>query len=499
MKKAQTITAFTLLAVSIWMRFYAPINRVALILRHISLFLLMGIGAYALTTAIFKKFMMKYKPTGAKENALYVGRVASFGVIITLFSLFQFNYIEFSETPQVEGCQYYDEYKNAVYQSKFYGSCPNLNIITNNEGVLEFSVKEYTDSREAATLVMDESTLKKNDHFELEVFSTIRIEYYNDTKVKKIDNKVTYISEINGDENLSTFYSYHKTVENFFDSGYSSTVQEAEITLAYESNQVLNLEHFDFTDDDYSTTRYYLVEGYEFIEGYLDNIDTISYELHKDFATDNNIIVSEKIANLYSIEEDGKTTYTILPYNLTYNNWMYQDVDDIRFDVLFEEDETIWSSEGSNSAADFTSQRIYDRNEDNLLKLNKFEFFASYLSDPNYLRILEYRIQLQDSNKYVYSQNVSGPVQFPGDYSNGLFSLIDTDYGTRVESLRFRTQSYFNYLINGEESYIELYYEWDDPADGFSFYKLFNIEFELIEFENYDSIFYKEPLYFTYD
>jgi len=496
MKKAQTITAFILLAVSIWMRFYAPINRVALILRHISLFLLIGIGAFALTTAIFKKFMSKYKPTGAKGNALYVGRVVSFGVIIILFSIFQFSYIEFSETPQVHGCQYYDEYKNAVYQSKFYESCPNLNIITNNEDVLEFTVKEYTESKEAATLVMSESTLKKNDHFELEVLSTIRIEYYSDTKVKKIDNKVTYISEIVGDENSSTYYSYHKVVENSFQEGYSSLVRE---TITYDSNSIINLEHLNFVDDDYSTTRYYLVEGYEPIEGYLDNTDTISYELHKDFTAYNDVIVSEKIANLYSIEEDGKTTFAILPFNLTYNNWMYQDVDDIRFDVSFEENETIWSSEGSNSAADFTSQRIYDRNEDNLLKLSKFGFFASYISDPNYLRILEYRIQLQDSNKYVYYQNVSGPVQFPGDYSNGLFSLIDTDYGTRVESLRFRTQSYVNYLINGEESYIELYYEWDDTADGFSFYKLFNIEFELIEFENYDSIFYKQPLYFTYD
>lgn len=189
MKKAQTLTAFILLAINIWMRFYAPINRVALILKHVSLFLIVGIGAYAVTTAIFKKLIIKYNPAGRKETTVYVSRVFSFGLIIILFGSFQLNYVEFSETPMVEGCQYYDKYSNMIYQSKYYTSCPELDIITNNETVLEFNVQEYSIHKDISIPIDSDPILdSQRNTYEDTIYSTIKIEYNENSNISKILN-----------------------------------------------------------------------------------------------------------------------------------------------------------------------------------------------------------------------------------------------------------------------------------------------------------------------
>jgi len=501
MKKAQTITAFILLAVIIWMRFYAPINKVALILKHISLFLLIGIGAYAVTTAILKKLVSKYKPTGTKESLVYIGRVLSFGVIIILFGSLQYNFIKFTETPYVEGCQFYDKYDNLIYQSKFYTSCPDLDIITSNEEVLEFNVQEHTDIKEAAILGVSETALSRNDLLDLTVFSTIKIEYFDNSQIKSISYRVTFNGEVTGEGNSSTYYSYHKKIENSFDSGYSSIVQEAEIKTTYDYTKDLTLDHYDFEDSDYTSTTFYVDENYNRFEEFSGgpSIKTVSYSLYKDYFDDENNLTTEKIANVFFIKEDDKITYVQLPTDLSYPNELWQSVDERRIDIEFDNNLITWIVKTKNGATDFLTKRVYSDENQNLLNQTSFEFETENNTELQFDRLIEYRTLLQDSKTYLYSQNVSGPVQFPGDYSNGLESIESTEYGTKVEKLKYRSQNYINYLIYGDISYASLYYEMGDYADGFSFYKMFSIEYDLIELQQSDSIFYKEPIYFIYN
>ena len=488
MKKVQTITAFILLAVNIWMRFYAPIIRMALILKHISLFLLIGIGAYAGTTRIFKRFMKKYKPTGTKENLLYTGRVVSFGLIIILFGLFQFSFVEFSETPYTEKCRYYDNYNNLVYETMIYESCPELSIVELNEYVFEFNVMEHSTIFEISEIAPEQDDLSRWDDYNIEFNTTIRIEYDNDHRITDINQQMTYISQIVYKEgNQKTYiYNYQKLVLNDYANVYESIVKEAELISDYPGLIEMYPEHHLFNETDYEITRYYIADlEHREIQPEEHPISTWTYDLYKEIYSETDTPESLYLGHIVVIKENGRYRNTFLDdehdgIDYTYRIDLYHNENNIERHL------EKYDTESHNEI----DKTITYSNDYPYIIINEIYSWSTDSIEQAYIEEVFYNQHDDRDITYVYSENEDIGIF---DYNPYIYGIQETDYGYRVLHQRYRTQNYFSYLINGQFSSDKVYLEDARYYYGLRYQILFDIEYTIDHLALTEDTIYVQP------
>lgn len=479
MKRAQTITAFILLAVNIWMRFYAPINRTALILKHISLFLLLGIGAYAVTTAIFKIFYKRYNPTGVKETILHLGRVLSFSLIIILVGLFQIDYVEYSETPYTLGCKYYDEYNNLIYISKFEESCPDLVIKEQSNSTLKFSVYENyntTHEEESIRVWNDEEYETGSYYMELQV--DVNIEY-EDGKILFGDYKETYNVHFTNEDKPGTIYtSYNMIVQNDFSNGYESIIKEAEISIENYNGYLNDLSHHTFEQNDYDEVRYYTTADID-----VNNVMHLMKEYYND-----NVLVTENVYSITKLQEESNTSYTLI------QNILPDDYDFKTLDIIIRSNDITYSSNVEYSSTNTTNQVSFEMQEgfDNVFTNRKFTI--RYNNDLSSNNVFDTEYFNTKEGMYITEDLQSGN----GYYSNSSVYYLVTkeEYGKKVQYQYLRSLSYFGYLRYGEPSSTIIYFEAKAMFENIPVSNnIFNIEYQLEEEYPSSHIFYHVPYF----
>ncbi|KFZ25576.1 MAG: hypothetical protein KQ78_02230 [Candidatus Izimaplasma bacterium HR2] len=498
MKKTKTIIAFLLLAINIWMQYYNPLNYIILIIKHMSLFLLVALVAYEVTTVLSKRLIRNYSPTGVKEIMVYVGRVLSFGLIIMLFSTFQYNYIQFNEVTTTEGCKYYDQYNNLIYKSRFYESCPELEILENTDVALSFNVNEYFIIKNENITYSD--ITYEHANLEMRVFTTIHIEYTSEQKIASVDFKSTYHNDTISDEFSGTGYvSFHQQISYSYINNFESTVKEARHIVEYDYLLTNTLEHYQFSEENYSTINYYLEDGYN-------STNDIFYHLVKDYTDGEDILQTEEIASINFRVEDDVTSYTIVPLLPEIDKYYFRYGKNLlnrTIDIVYRENNISWlvNTELENYTNQIMSRYVSINGFKSLKSSSSIKTYNSDKLQTNH--IYKFELLTLASSAYL-SQELESSVKIGTDYLDSHYRINKTEYGYSVEYLVFRDQHYINYLIYGESEHSMIYKIYFDEVNyiftGYNEYeKLFDIEFQLLELKVGDNIFYRDAPYLIYD
>ncbi len=477
MKKQQIIAVLVLVTVNIWMRFYAPIYKVALILKHISSFLLIGIFAYNVLTFILKRIVKKYNPKGKKEIILYVGRSVIFGVVIVLVAMLQFDYIEYSETPFTEHCRYYDNYNHLVYETMIYESCPELDVVESSKYVLEFNVTEATDVYQVADLAPGVQTLSKRDQYNATMYSTIRIDYDRDYRMANISQKMTMISRtIDRDGNWDTYYySYHKLVNNDYTTLYDATYKVAETLSHYEGIVDIYTGHNIFDESDYNTTRYY-ADNYiiDDSNGTGEGWQVFwEYDLVKEYTEDDSLQI-ETLA-FVSIEHENNKWDTYIERT----NWN-QDGDTDMVHLEFGDLELNEYVDRESATGNIINWNLkYDIERPHLIvgrmsNINNNTFLSKDVDYKSY--------QIRNTN-YLFKD------------SYNIYGVTKTEYGYHVSYERYRLDNYLIYLYTRQFTSDMIYYEDGRYAYGLRYQILFDVDYSLDWLANSNDVMYTFPTY----
>lgn len=498
MKKLKIIATILLVVVNIWMRFYAPIVKVALVLKHISLFLLLGIIAYSITTFFLRKIIKRYNPKGTKETIVYVGRSVTFGLLVIVFGVVQFNYIQFSETPYTELCKYYDNYNNLVYETMIYESCPELDIITLNDNIFEFEVSEQTNVYEVAGIAPEQEDLSKWDDYELITNSTIRIEYDDIQRIIKIDQQLVMLSTIGYKEgNLQTnYYGYHKIIDYDYSELFEVTYKEAEVLNKFDGIVDVYTGYYIFDELDYSTIRYY-ADNLDYREAQPgDNEEPISgdnpisywhYDLYKEYLDEDSEFITEHKAYIIVIKENGYYMNSVFypehdGYDVTHRVDLYHTEDSIKR-ILTKYD----SSDHDKIDKNITYENTYP------YFINKETYSLSLDSiESTYIEEAVYRNHMEGNITYTYSEETDFGIW---EYSPYIYGSIKTEYGYRVSHQRYRNQLYLSNLLNGQYSSDKIYFEHSRYSYGLRHQILFDVDYSLDWIANTKDALYVEPSY----
>jgi len=327
MKKAIIITTLFLGVVYVGAHFYAPINQVALILKHVSLFLILGIFAYFVVTLMSNKIIKKYNLSEKGVSIINVIRAISFTLVIILVSVIQFDFVSYTETPSIKYCSYYDKYNNLIYESVFHSICPEMSIIQNENNILEFSISEGSDAKEASWLADEEINVGYKDQFYIQTLSHIKITYTDSERVESIDQHYSYIASFEDDSEFTNkYYSYHKTINYDYSNVFERIVKTAEMENIFTGITDYNFTHNIFSEEDYTETIYYLEEFSR--ETSLSGNESINYDLIKN-QNESNV----SLGTITRYEENKLLVYDVTypDSNIEQGSNKYEDATDIDF------------------------------------------------------------------------------------------------------------------------------------------------------------------------
>ena len=273
---------------------YSREFRFALVAKYSILFLAMIYAAYIILELIGKYVLKVEKYKDKNQNIIRWIKLFSLGGIILAISTLQINFIKQTEVPEVASCKYYDTRNNLIYQSMYYGDCPELNVMVNTEDTLEFIVNEY----------------KEIDFYDFHNTETlnyhITIRYQGDL-IKTINSKSKlfrtseYIDENSGSVDF-TYYiiDSNHIVDNSYDDLYSRTEKYA--YHLFETNDIedtYDLGFYQFGEEDYVIN--------EFITTYLEEDDKFKISCSNN---ENNLWCG--VGNSFTIENNSdKTTIAV--------------------------------------------------------------------------------------------------------------------------------------------------------------------------------------------
>lgn len=310
---------FVIFLTTIFLPFYKPLY---FFTKHISLFLLVSL----IFIGVLKRY---YNRLDAMFNSRkYIVRsltVIAFGLLIFGFSEVQMLYIDTFETPEVDGCSYYDSYGNLIYDTILPMNCGEIEVITNTPSKLEITVVErmsdeyqagYTGNNELYPLWGDSfSGVKKTD---------ITVTYDSEGRILTVSLLSSTNYEIIDNESLYSYnpYIYYNSfkrvvVNEYFEDSFKSTQKVYVLEDIVGSwSQLDEITHYDFSEDESVT---------EILESSIFSMDTGEFKIFKvtkETIVDGDV-TTETIATGYFIETGTKYTNKIT-YNVHINEEGFQ-------------------------------------------------------------------------------------------------------------------------------------------------------------------------------
>ena len=476
MRKAIIITILFLSIVYIGTHFYAPINQVALILKHVSLFLILGIFAYFIVTLISKKIVKKYSLSGKGVAIINITRVISFTLVIILVSVIQYDFVSYSETPSMKYCSYYDKYNNLIYETVFHSICPEINIIQNENNILQFSITEESDAPEVAYLADEDIRVGHKDQFHIQTLSHIKITYNDNQRIDTIDQQYSYIAKFENDSEFTNkYYSYHKIIHYDYSNVFESTVKTAEMENIFTGINEFNLTHHVFSDENYKETIYHLEELNR--ETSISGNESINYNFIKE---ENETDVS--LGTITRYEENKFLDYEISysDSNIEQGSSKHGDSPDIDF---------LYENTFKNT---FANSRIYS----NVYYEQEMPFFiksSTYITqtidtDTSDRTDIVFDKFEQDGKTYLTPMEKR---MINTNYLPYFYEIEETDFGYIVAHQYYNTSPYFWHIFALGTSDVEdkMYLEDGRFYYGLRYQILFDIEYEITQFNNESGIY----------
>lgn len=156
MKKILYVLTGLLLITFISTLFFDDFNIFVQYIRHISLLIVIAILTFVLSNSIAIKIINRYHLHGHKEMFVQLTRVFMFGFVLIGVAYVQFQYINYSIGLNVDYCRYYDKYDNLLYENRFRGDCPEIDIIEQSDETLKLHVLETTVFYQSGNTLIDD-------------------------------------------------------------------------------------------------------------------------------------------------------------------------------------------------------------------------------------------------------------------------------------------------------------------------------------------------------
>lgn len=251
MKKTLKITFGGLVALFFVMAFLPTYNQIYFYLKHISLYIILAILSIVLLVFFYRLILRNNDISNNKTKILQAFTIIFLGAILYSIGETQITYIDKYESPFLYGCTYYDEYKNILYSSQFFGECPELDNIVKTKDSISFSVIE-TSTRINSDYYHDDIYIGEQS---LNVFrvTDISISYTTDNRLKTISilSSTSIKSDSLGDFH-NKYYSLRKDITNTYsDDAFQSIYDYYFIELDnYNLLDIEDVVHYNFTDAD---------------------------------------------------------------------------------------------------------------------------------------------------------------------------------------------------------------------------------------------------------
>jgi len=460
MKRILNIIFLLLIVAIIIMEIFPPINQLILIIKNVFIFWVLAWAIYTLTTYLSKTLIKRFSLSGIKETFVLIGKVAIFSLLLVSVGVFQFNSFKFSQTPFAEGCKYYDQYNNLIYQSEFYGNTPELNIYAQDEFNLGFEVEEQLMLEDIRTTIGADQDIQLS-HAKLDMYrlTTVDIQYNIDHKIISLNYKVSqYNNTLSETHNQTQYYSFNQIISNSYVDQFESNVNEAVYQNRFDYIITEQLTHHQFVSEDYATIRYYIEDGYE------SENDTL-YHLVKEYENDEGNLVNEEIASINYIRHNEVYEYLITSINhgdTTSNKTI---------DIVFREKNISYNYRESLNSSVSISQTTYSEfsSYKNISTIRSKEFL--YSGETTSYEVYSFRVLKQINGNFLIQKQLN------------LYQQIDdTVYGHKVTYLKYTDQSYIDYLRYGEnikDLRGDPYFEYNPGLTSGLLYKLYDIEYQL--------------------
>lgn len=470
MKKAIIIAALLIIlsVVYIGTQFYAPINQVALILKHISIFLIVGIIAFVVITFLAKRIIKRFIQTDRGITIVNSIKTAVFILLVALVSFIQFDYVAYAESPHIKYCSYYDHYNNLIYESVFHSVCPEVIFEKETSNVFSFTIKEESDAYQVASLMDETVEISDQNSFHIDMETVITIEYRNTSSIKQIDQQTTYVaSYIEYGSKKVMYNSYSKNIFYFDGDVFSSRVRTAETNEVLEGYTTYPLTHHSFEESDYSETLYYF-EQYDTEES--SSMLATRYDFYKE---DNES--TEVIAKVDLFEMNDTLGYYVEEIDSNISRSSYNTFD-IPEDVNFK---YMTSFTNRNNDTGVISNNYYSITAPHYIN------HSTYTSDVSVENVY-YDSLIQDGKLYLTPKSEGVTTE----YEYNFYEITEMDYGYQVAHYNYPIMPYVWYTLTGLDSQLDKsYYE-----DGRYFYGLqyqiqFDVEYEIYQISKRTALF----------
>lgn len=236
--------------------FYNPIY---FYIQHVSLFLFVAMFIFFLMKFGYNRFNKKV----TKKNVLNIFTVVMFGILLFGFSNIQLAFIERYQTSEFQNCAYYDKYDNAIYYTQLMNQCPDLEIITETDDTLIFSVYEEADDLAEPGYMT--SNIIQNSKMKAKTRVDVEIHYFDGGTIESVETfKSTNIEITNDEEVVKAFNSFHTMIVNIKELDENGNV------VTYQSNMTLDVltdRIYDYTD--FEEVNHYNGDDFEtYFHGY---------------------------------------------------------------------------------------------------------------------------------------------------------------------------------------------------------------------------------------
>lgn len=404
---------------------YVPASSV-LIAKHVIVFIFFTYTIYLLISFI-SKFLLKRNPTDSQVTRIMILRSLSFILLVIIVVLGQLQYISRKEGVSEYRCQYYDHYDNIIYANQLSGVCPELEVITQTDELLEFNTLlslELVGSPFALSGFGLANTRDYGEGGNVVIKSNTVITYTEDHNVLTYNSKSLATSTyIKGGVELHDFVSKHRLLTNNKQSdSFEQTVKFATKTVLESTNY--RETYYDFLDKNYRTERLYTAES-----------DYYDLSLMKEVISPNQTKITQLGGLLLHRNEIGQE----------FTNFVALNESDDPFDLYMYEHSYFKDTYGVHLSLGSRTGEINIHSIDYSKRIGEDYLYYSYysgLASPHY--------------ETVWNHNVNNVLDGGKIYSTGIhnYTIEGTEYGHKVTRLRENRYPLFGDISDYEFTYL---------------------------------------------
>lgn len=446
---------------------------VQILVKGISLFIIIAILLYTITTSVTTYTIKYFHLTGLKETVVHTLKIVVFLGLLILSSFIQLAAIQYNDYPHVGGAYVYDNYGHLIYISKYKSERLHIYLNTQTDSNIQFDVsEEFNSTLSSFAFSGDDDTVYDNVTFYQPVFISTTIEYDELHRITKSTVQTTIIMNIDAvTRTKSTYESSVVITTNDFTNGFEQTIQNSIVSYTSDSLNEYDLTHADLTDAVYDETRYYQTD-----------ISENEYTISKEYTVDN-----ELVTELYITVSEENTKDVIIQDDsddLDYSKYTKTEINR-NIDEIIVTDEIVMENSNSDHIIKYHEYLDYG------YLITKYDAHVDEVYGERYNTMNYSFIKTLSNNNNYYLREFDSDSSLSSLIDDEYYQIRKTEYGFIVETLDFNDEMYFKYLLHKD------LYDSENNGSFLGFYNtrsLFNLN-DTESFGGWNDLFYLEPLY----